>query len=95
MKLKKVSLGRMASAPIKPVPKDQILISKFLVGRKTGEVVENADESGFGEGEGAGDSLKAARSFGLKPRRKAAAIWSRSISWSMANRAPWSEANEN
>ena len=26
------------------------MISKFLVGRKTSEVVENADESGFGEG---------------------------------------------
>jgi len=28
------------------------LISKFLVGRKTSEVVENADESSFGEGQG-------------------------------------------
>jgi hypothetical protein len=28
------------------------LISKFLVGRKQSEVVENADESGFGEGQG-------------------------------------------
>jgi len=27
------------------------LISKFLVGRKTSKVVENADESGFGEGQ--------------------------------------------
>jgi hypothetical protein len=27
------------------------LISKFLVGRKTSEVVENSDESGFGEGQ--------------------------------------------
>ena len=27
------------------------MISKFLVGRKTSEVVENADESGFGEGQ--------------------------------------------
>ena len=27
------------------------MISKILVGRKTSEVVENADESGFGEGQ--------------------------------------------
>ena len=27
------------------------MISKFLVGRKTSEVVENADESSFGEGQ--------------------------------------------
>src|SRR5215510_14112606 len=34
-----------------PPPPVTLLISKFLVGRKTSEVVENADESGFGEGQ--------------------------------------------
>jgi hypothetical protein len=34
-----------------PLRGDQILISKILVGRKTSEVVENADESSFGEGQ--------------------------------------------
>jgi len=34
-----------------PLHQDQILISKFLVGRKTSEIVENADESSFGEGQ--------------------------------------------
>jgi hypothetical protein len=32
-----------------PPRQDQILISKILVGRKTSEVVEYADESSFGE----------------------------------------------
>jgi hypothetical protein len=34
-----------------PLRWDQILISKISVGRKTSEVVENADESSFGEGQ--------------------------------------------
>jgi hypothetical protein len=56
-----------------PLRQDQILISKFLVGRKTSEVVENANESSFGEGqppEGVSDSvMRIITSDGTKPRQ--------------------------
>src|SRR5262245_24353633 len=46
--------ARMAQAFVKKFwrpTQDRILISKILVGRKTSEVVEKADESSFGEGQ--------------------------------------------
>jgi hypothetical protein len=38
-----------------PLRQDQILIPKILAWRKTSLVVENADESNFGEGQGRSD----------------------------------------
>ena len=58
-----------------PLRQDQILISKFLVGKKTSEVIENADESGFGEGHAPAPDYGRRELQGPSPAKRRGVMW--------------------